>query len=119
MKERTALGFKPALEAGYEPRNYSWSPDVVSVGDYEAILDFMIWSNKHVAVDCYLTTVTDGKKIRLTAYRNKAEDYMAGTTAVACLPFGTRLFVTVALNGNGNPKWTSATVIHNGEPAAG
>ncbi|QEM03105.1 hypothetical protein DIU31_006060 [Mucilaginibacter rubeus] len=118
MKERTVLGFKPALEAGYEPRNYSWSPEIVPVGVYEATLDFMIWSNKHIAVDCYLST-DDNKHIRLTAYRNKADDYMAGAVAVACLPFGTRLMVTVALNGNGNPKWTDAAVISDGEPSAG
>ncbi|RKR82845.1 hypothetical protein BDD43_3035 [Mucilaginibacter gracilis] len=118
-KERTVLGFKPALDAGYEPRNYSWLPDVVAVGNYEATLDFMIWSKKHVAVDCYLTVVGDGKQIRLTAYRNKAEDYMAGELAVTYLPFGTRLIVTVALNGAGYPKWTNAAVIDDGEPAAG
>lgn len=117
MKETTVLGFKPALDAGHEPRNYSWSPDVVPVGDYQTTLDFMIWSNKHVAVDCYLTT-GEGKQIRLTAYRNKADDYFAGSTAVAYLPFGTRLTVTVELNANGNPKWTNATVIGTDDTAA-
>jgi len=118
MREKTAVGFKPALEAGFEPRNYSWSADVVPVGDYEATLDFMIWSNRHVAVDCYLST-DDGKQIRLTVYRNKADDYFAGQTAVAYLPFGTRLAVKVELNGNGNPKWTNATVIGDGQATAG
>ncbi|MBB6108694.1 hypothetical protein SAMN05421821_10271 [Mucilaginibacter lappiensis] len=118
MKEKTVLGFKPALEAGFEPRNYSWSPDVVPVGEYEATLDFMIWSKKHVAVDCYLTT-GHGKQIRLTAYRNKAEDYMAGDTAVPYLSFETELIITVVLNGAGNPKWTNAAVIADGEQAAG
>jgi hypothetical protein len=117
MKERTVLGFKSALEVGFEPRNYSWSPDVIAVGEYKATLDFMIWSNKHVAVDCYLTAAADGKQIRLTAYRNKAEDYMAGDLAVPYLPFGTPLLITVALNGAGNPKWTNAAVIAESELA--
>ncbi|EHQ24685.1 hypothetical protein [Mucilaginibacter paludis] len=118
MNEKNVLGFKPALEAGFEPRNYSWSPEVVPVGEYTTTLDFMIWSKKHVAADCYLTT-GDGTQIRLTAYRNKAEDYMAGDTAVPYLSFGTRLKITVALNGAGNPKWINAVVIPGGEPAAG
>jgi hypothetical protein len=42
MKDTTVIGFYPALEAGYEPRNYSWLTEDVPVGAYEAKLDFMI-----------------------------------------------------------------------------
>jgi len=111
MKETTVLGFYPALEAGYEPRNYSWTTEDVPVGEYEAKLDFMIWSKKQVAINCYLTTPKSGQHFRLTAYRNKAEDYLAGAIAVRFLPFGSVLLVTIELNGSGNPKWTNAVLI--------
>jgi hypothetical protein len=111
MKETTVLGFYPALEAGYEPRNYSWLTEEVPVGEYEAKLDFMIWSKKQVAINCYLTIPNSGQHIRLTAYRNKAEDYMAGATTVRFLPFGSVLLVTVELNGSGNPKWSNAVLV--------
>ncbi len=114
MKETTVLGFYPALEAGYEPRNYSWLTVDVPVGEYEAKLDFMIWSKKQVAINCYLTALASGQHFRLTAYRNKAEDYMAGGAAVRFLPFGSVLSVTVELNGSGNPKWTNAVLIGAG-----
>ena len=111
MQETTVLGFYPALEAGYEPSNYSWVTEDVPVGEYEAKLDFMIWSKKQIAINCYLTTVVSGRHIRLTAYRNKAEDYMAGGVAVRFLQFGSVLLVAVDLNGSGNPKWTNAVLI--------
>jgi hypothetical protein len=114
MKKTTVLGFFPALEAGYEPRNYSWLAGDVPVGEYEAKLDFMIWSKKQVAINCYLTAIASGQSFRLTAYRNKAEDYMAGAIAVRFLPFGSVLLVTVELNGSGNPKWTNAVHIGAG-----
>jgi hypothetical protein len=111
MKDTTVLGFYPALEAGYEPRNYSWTTEDVPVGEYKAKLDFMIWSKKQVAINCYLTTLNSGQHFRLTAYRNKADDYMAGGVAVRLLPFGSVLLVTVELNGSCNPKWTNAVLI--------
>jgi len=114
MKETPVLGFYPALEAGFEPRNYSWTTEDVPVGEYEAKLDFMIWSKKQVAINCYLTGLNSGQHFRLTAYRNKAEDYMAGAIAVRSLPFGSVLLVTIELNGSGNPKWTNAALIGAG-----
>jgi len=75
MQKKTVIGFKSALEAGFQLQNYSWSADVVPVGEYGAVLDFMIWSKKCVAVDCFLTTAVNGTQIRLTAYRNQADDY--------------------------------------------
>ncbi len=106
------MNFNAALEAGYEPASYSWLTACVPLGIYEARLDFMIWSKKQVAVDCYLTTIADNKQIRLSAYRNKSPDYLAGETPVRCLGFGTILLVTVALNGAGNPKWLDAKIIN-------
>jgi len=110
MRKRTVLGFKPALDAGFEPRDYSWSPEVIPLGEYEVNLDFMIWSKKQVAVDCYCT-IDGGKKIRLSAYRNKEDDYLIGATKVTYLSFGTKLMVNVGLNAVGNPKWLNAEVI--------
>ena len=114
MQETTVLGFYPALEAGYEPSNYSWVTEDVPVGEYEAKLDFMIWSKKQVAINCYLTALDSGQHFRLTAYRNKAEDYMAGAIAVRFLPFGSVMLVTIELNGSGNPKWTNAVLMGTG-----
>lgn len=107
MKEKTVTGFKLALEAGFQPQNYSWSSEVVPVGEYEATLDFMIWSKQLVAIDCFFTTVSDSRKIRLTAFRNQSEDYMVGGFAVPYLRLGTRLIVNVVLNNKG--------VIQNGK----
>lgn len=115
MKEKTVTGFKPALEAGFQPQNYSWLPEIVPVGEYEVILDFMIWSKKLVAIDCFFTTVSDHRKIRLTAYRNQGEDYMVGDIVVSYLSLGTRLVISVVLNNKGNPKWKNATVIESVE----
>lgn len=110
------MSFNAALEAGCEPRNYSWLTEDIPIGDYEVRLDFMIWSKKQVAVDCYFTTIDDDKQIRLTAYRNKSPDYMAGETTVRHLPFGSILLVTVGLNGAGNPRWVNAAVAGSKTP---
>jgi hypothetical protein len=111
----TVLNFRPALEAGHEPRDYTYQTEDVPTGEYEARLDFMIWSHKQVAINCYLTVISTGQRIRLTAYRNQADDYFAGETAVRFLPFGSVLAVTVGLNGAGNPKWTNAVLMATGE----
>ena len=117
MKEKTVIGFKPALEGGFQPQNYSWLPDIVPLGEYEAILDFMIWSKKLIAIDCFFTTVSDNRKIRLTAYKNQGEDYMVGGIAVSYLSLGTRLVVSIVLNNKGNPKWKNALVVESNEIA--
>ncbi|ETZ20946.1 hypothetical protein [Pedobacter sp. V48] len=46
-RETMVLEFFPVLEAGYEPKNYSYYKEDVPLGNYKATLDFMLWSKSY------------------------------------------------------------------------
>lgn len=114
-RETTVLEFFPALEAGYQPKNYSYYKEDVPLGTYKAKLNFMLWSKTHMAVNCFFTIVGSQKKISLSVYKKPGEDgaYLAGELEVRFLPFGSTLQLTVEANQNGKPVLIEAFVEGN------
>jgi len=110
--ETTVLEFFPALEAGYDHKNYSYEKGGVPLGTYSAKLDFMLWSKSVLTINCFFTLVDSHKKITLSVYRKAANQgrYMAGETEVRYLPFGTELLLTVEANELGKPFLTAIVI---------
>lgn len=117
MTERktTVLEFFPALEAGYEPKNYSYLKEDVPLGSYLARLDFMLWSKTYMAVNCFFTLQGSGKKISLSVYKQPGEDapFLAGETEVRCIPFGAIMRLSVEASPSGKPLLKAAIVEGN------
>lgn len=114
-RETTVMGFFPALEAGYEPKNYSFYKEDVPTGNYLAKLDFMLWSKTFMAINCFFTIKDSGKKISLSVYKKAGEDdlYLAGETEIRFVSFGTFMHLTVESNQNGKPVLKDAVVQGN------
>jgi len=114
-RETTVMEFFPALEAGYEPKNYSYYKEDVPLGSYKAKLDFMLWSKTYMAVNCFFTIKGSLKKISLSVYKKPGEDglYLAGETEVRFVPFGSTMHLTVEANQNGKPILVDAVVEGN------
>ena len=102
----TVLSFNTAINSGFEPRDYSWEKKDIPVGEYLAWLDFMIWSKKYMAINCYFTVKDVGAKIILSAYRShdSEHEYLAGKTEMRYIPFNVLVKLRVELNGVGNPS---------------
>lgn len=114
-RETTVMGFFPALEAGYEPKNYSFYKEDVPTGNYLAKLDFMLWSKTFMAINCFFTIKDSGKKISLSVYKKAGEYdlYLAGETEIRFVSFGTIMHLTVESNQNGKPVLKDAVVQGN------
>lgn len=114
-RDTTVMEFFPALEAGYEPKNYSYYKEDVPLGSYKAKLDFMLWSKTYMAVNCFFTIVKSQKKISLSVYKKPGEDglYLAGELEVRFVPFDAILHLTVDANQNGKPVLVDAFVEGN------
>jgi len=108
----TVLSYNTAVIAGYEPRNYSWNKAVIPTGGYIVCLDFMIWSKKQMAINCYFTVKDSGTKITLSAYRNRytQHKYLAGKTEMRFISFNTVMEINVQLNSMGNPSLQDAVL---------
>ncbi|WP_192552558.1 hypothetical protein [Pseudomonas sp. IzPS59] len=67
--KRRAWSYNGAIEAGLDPKSYSWAD--VPTGTWLARLDFKIWSNKTSAgcLGCYFTSLADGRQYQLSAFR--------------------------------------------------
>ena len=98
--ETTVLNFFPALEAGFDPKNYSYAKGDIPLGTYAAKLDFMLWSKSGLTINCFFTLEDSGKMISLSVYKKTVNQgrYLAGETEVRYLPFGTLLELTVEAN---------------------
>ncbi|NQX38413.1 hypothetical protein SAMN05421820_101433 [Pedobacter steynii] len=114
-RETTVLEFFPALEAGYEPKNYSYYKEDVPLGSYKAKLDFMLWSKTYMAVNCFFTIIKSQKKISLSVYKKPGEDglFLAGELEVRYVPFGSTLQLVIDANQNGKPILFDAFVEGN------
>lgn len=114
-RETTVMGFFPALEAGYEPKNYSFYKEDVPTGDYLAKLDFMLWSKTFMAINCFFTIKDSGKKVSLSVYKKSGEDdlYLAGETEIRFVPFGAIMQLIVGSNQNGKPVLKNAIIEGN------
>jgi len=110
--ETTVLEFFPALQAGHEPKNYSFLKEEIPLGAYPATLDFMIWSKSGLTINCFFTLADSAKKISLSVYKKSSRQgrYMAGDTEVRYLPFGTELELILELNEIGKPVLTDAVI---------
>ncbi|MBB2147332.1 hypothetical protein [Pedobacter gandavensis] len=114
-RETTVMGFFPALEVGYEPKNYSFYKEDVPIGVYLAKLDFMLWSKTFMAINCFFTIKESGKKISLSVYKKTGVDdlYLAGETEIRFVPFGAIMQLSVESNLNGKPVLKDAIVEEN------
>lgn len=72
---RNILSWQEAIRVGWQPGHYGFKADAVPVGRYEAILDFKIWAKKIMALNCYFTIKSTGKKIQLTVYCRETGQY--------------------------------------------
>lgn len=114
-RETTVLEFFPALEAGYEPKNYSYYKEDVPIGNYKAKLDFMLWSKTYVAINCFFTILDSKKKISLSVYKKAGTDdlFLAGELEMRFVPFESVLYLSVEANQNGKPVLGNAIVEGN------
>lgn len=99
------MNFFPALEAGFDLKNYSYAKEDITLGTYAAKLDFMLWSKSGLTINCFFTLPDSGKKISLSVYRKASHQgrYLAGEIEVRYLEFGTLLELTVEANELGKP----------------
>jgi hypothetical protein len=67
-----------ALKKGFEPRLYRYSPEDIPVGQFEAVLDFKIWANKILGINCYFTAKDLARKFLLTVYCQPNGLYLIG-----------------------------------------
>lgn len=69
--ERNVQSFGMAINSGYNPLDYIFDPEKILVGEYDAVLDFKIWSKRIIGINCYFTKLLTKEKIQLTVYGNK------------------------------------------------
>ena len=72
--ESNVLSWNQALEKGNEPRLYSYLAANISLGEYEAKLDFKVWPRKISGICCYYTQMDTGVKFQLTVYRRQKDE---------------------------------------------
>ncbi|SES23346.1 hypothetical protein SAMN04488023_14610 [Pedobacter rhizosphaerae] len=109
------MNFFPALDAGYEPKDYAYAKADIPIGTFVATLDFMLWSKSGLTVNCFFTLTDSGKKVTLSVYRKAANQdrYMAGGTEVRYLPFGTSVELTIEANELGKPLLVDMVIRKN------
>lgn len=101
------LQFNAALDAGFEPRNYTYKKEDVPLGNYDARLDFMIWSKNGNAINCFFTVFPSGQLISLSVYKNAEDDFLLGNLTVGSLIFGSVFHLNVEQNFKGYPRLVS------------
>lgn len=101
------LQFNTALDAGFEPRNYTYKKEEVPLGNYDARLDFIIWSKNGNAINCFFTVFPSGQLISLSVYKNDEDDFLLGNLTVGSLTFGSVFHLNVEQNFKGYPRLVS------------
>lgn len=109
--ENNVLSWAKALERGCEPRAYPYTIDEVPMGEYEALLDFKIWSQKVMGINCYFTQVETGKKFRLTVYREASYRIRGVDINFATCPVGARYKIRVRANQKKNTVFEYAELL--------
>lgn len=66
--ERNAWSFRIAIGKGYAPRLYSYDPQQIPLGEFDAMLDFKTWSKRIIAINCYFTKTDPKEKFVVTVY---------------------------------------------------
>ena len=81
--KRNVHSFRISIKKGYSPCLYSYDPQQVPLGEFEAVLDFKTWSKRIIAINCYFTKVDTGTKFVVTVYCNfKTGKYTVGNSDV-------------------------------------
>lgn len=111
---RRAWSYKGALDAGFEPKTYSWED--VPIGTWQARLDFKVWSNKTSSgcLGCYFTSLVDGQQYLLSAFRPYRSTSRRYSPTDDSIDFSERgldgqiFLLEIAKGKNGKIKWLSA-----------
>lgn len=76
-----------ALGKGYSPWLYGYTTGEVPTGKLDAVLDYKIWAKKLMAINCYFTQVSNGRKFQITVYYNHSSKgyYIDGIDFSNCL----------------------------------
>lgn len=105
------LSWKSALALGHNPTLYSYLYEDVPIGEYLAVLDFKIWAKKVMAINCYFTQVTTGKKFQLTAYCNDQGVYKVGDVNFSMCPIKRTYSIVVNANQKKKIICTNAVLV--------
>ena len=102
--ESKVMGWGDITGTGIDLSGYAWQTDKVPVGQYEAVLDYKVWSNKITGINCYFRIVETGELIKLTLFRLKDGNYKLedGDLDFKDCPTGVNYRIKTALNGKGN-----------------
>lgn len=68
--ERNVWSFRIAIGKEYAPRLYSYDPQQIPLGEFNARLDFKTWSKRIIAINCYFTKIDTKEKFVVTVYCN-------------------------------------------------
>lgn len=66
------MSWNLAIENGYNPSLYTYNVTDIPVGEYEAELQFKIWSKNIMGIGCYFIQKQTGKRFKLTVFRQRA-----------------------------------------------
>src|SRR4051812_17243103 len=102
--DRNVLTWHIAVEEGLNPRDYPYNAEEIPVGEFEAVLDFKIWSKKVMGISCYFTQAETGKKFQLTVYRRAInETYTLKDCEIDFTqsPIGCHYYISVFINDKG------------------
>lgn len=68
--DRNVYSFRIAIAKGFEPLLYTYDPDKMPLGLFNARLDFKTWSKRIIAINCYFTKIETEEKFIVTVYCN-------------------------------------------------
>ena len=68
--ERNVHSFKVSIKKGNSPCLYTYDPNQIPLGEFDAVLDFKTWSKRIIAINCYFTKTDKGNKFVVTVYCN-------------------------------------------------
>lgn len=111
--EINVLSFNQAIENGCEPREFSYSKNIVPKGTFKANLEFKIYAKKLVGITCYFSLELTGTQIALTVYRQKDRVYRIPGSDIdfKTCPIDELYEITIGENGKGNIKFSNARLV--------
>lgn len=116
--KRRAWSYNAAVGAGLEPQSYAWAD--IPEGTWSARLDFKTWSNNTAAghLVCYFTSLVDGRRYRLSAFRQNSANAQCYTPKDGGIDFSRSgldaqtFLVTVGRTKKGTLSWLGAEFDH-------
>ena len=66
--ERNVYSFRVSIKKGNSPNLYTYQPNQIPLGEFDAMLDFKTWSKRIIAINCYFTKINTGNKFVVTVY---------------------------------------------------